>query len=92
MESGYNYHGSEKENNGGKENEINPDLRMPECRGIGVEELSMLQLQRCMTEGKFSSRELTDCYLRRIEGVNGVLKWVLHSRSVPFCGILIFGD
>ena len=76
MVSGDKRNENKKERNDSIENETSPDLRMPTCRGVDIEELSIPQLQRCLAERKFSSRELTACYLERIERVNGVLKCV----------------
>ncbi|WEW57143.1 amidase [Emydomyces testavorans] len=55
-----------------------PDLRMPTCRGIDMEEMSISQLQQCLTEGKFSARDLTATYLLRIERLNLVLKAIVE--------------
>lgn len=51
-------------------------LQMPTCHGIDIEDLSITQLQKCLTERKFSARDLVETYLERIEQLNGLLKWV----------------
>ncbi|KAK2749919.1 hypothetical protein FQN57_005336 [Myotisia sp. PD_48] len=56
-----------------------PDLQMPTCHGVDIEEFSIPQLQQCLTEGKFSGRELTACYLERIDRLNGALKAVIEN-------------
>lgn len=50
------------------------DWHMPKCRGIDIEEASITQLQQWLDRGAFSSRELTACYLARIEKVNRRLR------------------
>lgn len=52
-----------------------PQLEMPDCRGVDIEEISISRLQKCLTERKFSARDLTATYLQRIEGLNSVLKY-----------------
>jgi amidase len=56
-----------------------PSLQMPRCRGIDIEELSIAQLQDHMEEKSFTSRELTQCYLKRIEMVNPRIKAVIET-------------
>ncbi len=51
---------------------------MPRCRGIDVEELSIAQLQDHMEERSFTSRELAQCYLKRIEMINPRIKAVIE--------------
>ncbi|KEZ46303.1 hypothetical protein SAPIO_CDS0598 [Scedosporium apiospermum] len=54
------------------------DTSMRKCRGVGIEHLSIAQLQKHMTDGTFTSRDLTECYLERIRRVNPVLKAVIE--------------
>ncbi|KAI1979699.1 hypothetical protein LOZ53_000317 [Ophidiomyces ophidiicola] len=56
-----------------------PDLCMPTCRGVQIEELSIVELQQHLTEGTFSARELTASYLLRIERINSILKAVIET-------------
>ncbi|KAI1936815.1 hypothetical protein LOZ66_004321 [Ophidiomyces ophidiicola] len=56
-----------------------PDLCMPTCRGVQIEELSIVELQQHLTEGTFSAHELTASYLLRIERINSVLKAVIET-------------
>ncbi|KKZ66868.1 hypothetical protein EMCG_07474 [[Emmonsia] crescens] len=51
-------------------------LQMPACHGIDIEDLSITQLQKCLIERKFSTRDLVETYLKRIEQLNGLLKRV----------------
>jgi amidase len=57
----------------------NSCLRMPKCRGVDIEELSISQLQDCLSKAAFTSRELTQCYLKRIELLNPRLKAVIET-------------
>jgi amidase len=57
----------------------NSCLRMPKCRGIGIEELSISQLQEHLNKADFTSRELTECYLKRIELLNPRVKAVIET-------------
>ncbi|KAK2808642.1 hypothetical protein FQN50_004506 [Emmonsiellopsis sp. PD_5] len=54
------------------------DLSMPACRGVDIEHLSILQLQQYLSERTFSSRDLAECYLERIQRLNGLLKAVIQ--------------
>ncbi|KAI1313122.1 amidase signature domain-containing protein [Xylaria venustula] len=54
-------------------------LRMPRCRGVDIEELSISQLQDHMERKSFTSRELVQCYLKRIELVNPHVKAVIET-------------
>ena len=57
----------------------NSCLRMPKCRGVDIEELSITQLQDKLNVKSFTSRELTECYLKRIELVNPRVKAVIET-------------
>lgn len=52
---------------------------MPRCRGVVIEELSIKQLTDHLNKGTFTSRELTQCYLKRIEMVNPRIKAVIQT-------------
>ncbi|KAI9693812.1 MAG: hypothetical protein M1822_003083 [Bathelium mastoideum] len=52
---------------------------MPKCRGVDIEELSITQLQEYLTATSFTSRELTLCYLKRIELLNPRIKAVIET-------------
>ncbi|KAI0969894.1 amidase signature domain-containing protein [Xylaria arbuscula] len=53
-------------------------LQMPRCRGVDIEELSISQLQNHMERKSFTSKELVQCYLKRIELVNPHVKAVIE--------------
>ncbi|KAI0012980.1 amidase [Xylariaceae sp. FL0662B] len=55
-----------------------PDVSMPKCRGVDIEEATIDQLQRWLEEGRFTARDLTECYLERIEKLNGYLRAVIE--------------
>jgi amidase len=57
----------------------NSCLQMPKCRGIDIEELSISQLQEHLSKAAFTSRELTECYLKRIELLNPRVKAVIET-------------
>ncbi len=57
----------------------NSCLLMPKCNGIDIEECSISQLQNYLTEGVFTSGELTGCYLKRIELINPYVKAVIET-------------
>lgn len=57
----------------------NTCLRMPQCRGVDIEECSISQLQDYLSKSAFTSRDLTGCYLRRIELVNPRVKAVIET-------------
>jgi amidase len=57
-----------------KEQRPDLDLRMPVCNGVDIEKLSIEELQRCLKDGKFSARELSECFLERVNRINGLLK------------------
>ncbi len=52
---------------------------MPQCRGIDIEELSIKQLRDHLNNASFTSKELTHCYLKRIEMVNPLIKAVIET-------------
>lgn len=52
---------------------------MPLCRGIDIEECSIPQLQDYLSNSSFTSRELAQCYLRRVELVNPRLRAVIET-------------
>ncbi|KAI1148039.1 amidase signature domain-containing protein [Nemania diffusa] len=56
-----------------------PCLRMPRCRGVDIEELSITQLQNHLERRSFTSKELVQCYLKRIELVNPHVKAVIET-------------
>ena len=51
---------------------------MPKCFGLDLEEATIDQMQEWMHKGKLTSRQLTSCYLNRIdqlqEYVNAVME------------------
>ncbi|KAI1073462.1 amidase [Whalleya microplaca] len=57
--------------------DLMPDLSMPRCRGVDIEEATISQLQRWLEEGRFTSRDLTECYFERINQLNGYLRAVI---------------
>ncbi|KAF2667365.1 amidase signature enzyme [Microthyrium microscopicum] len=56
-----------------------PCLQMPLCRGVEIEELSITQLQNHLEKARFLSRDLTECYLKRIELINPRIKAVIEA-------------
>jgi len=52
---------------------------MPRCRGIEIEECSISQLQDYLSKAAFTSKELVQCYLHRIELVNPYVKAVIET-------------
>ncbi|PGH18395.1 hypothetical protein AJ79_00463 [Helicocarpus griseus UAMH5409] len=54
------------------------ELQMPTCRGIDIKKLSIPQLQQYLIDRKFSSRDLVETYLERIQGLNRHLKAVIE--------------
>ena len=54
-------------------------LRMPKCRGVDIEELSITQLQDHLRTKSFTCKDLTLCYLKRIELVNPRIKAVIEA-------------
>ena len=52
---------------------------MPRCRGIDIEELSISQIQDYLSKATFTSKDLTQCYLKRIELLNPRLKAVIET-------------
>lgn len=52
---------------------------MPLCRGIDIEECSIPQLQQYLSSSAFTSKELAQCYLQRIELINPRLKAVIET-------------
>lgn len=54
-------------------------LQMPRCRGVDIEELSITQLQDNLDEKLFTSKDLTLCYLKRIEMINPRIKAVIET-------------
>lgn len=57
----------------------NFSLEMPRCRNIDIEELSIKQLRDHLSKESFTSKELTECYLERIERVNSRIKAVIET-------------
>ncbi|KAN0090491.1 amidase family protein [Hyaloscypha variabilis] len=51
---------------------------MPKCHGIDIEECSISELQDYLRNAAFTTTELVQCYLRRIEMVNPRLKAVIE--------------
>ena len=49
---------------------------MPLCRGVNIEDASIAQLQRYLTDKTFSARELAACCLERVEQLNSILRLV----------------
>ncbi|KAI1175938.1 amidase signature domain-containing protein [Nemania sp. FL0916] len=56
-----------------------PCLRMLQCHGVEVEELSINQLQEHLEGRSFTAKELTECYLKRIELLNPRIKAVIET-------------
>jgi amidase len=54
-------------------------LQMPKCGGLDIEELSIKQLRGHLSKESFTCKELTQCYLKRIELVNPRVKAVIET-------------
>ncbi|KAK0386106.1 hypothetical protein NLU13_5943 [Sarocladium strictum] len=54
-------------------------MKMPLCRGVDIEELSIQQLQDHLAKDSFTSNDLVKCYLRRIELLNPRVKAVIET-------------
>jgi amidase len=54
-------------------------LQMPRCRGVDIEELSIKQIGEHLSKETFTSKEVTQCYLTRIELINPRLKAVIET-------------
>lgn len=54
-------------------------LLMPRCYGVDIEELSIIQIEDHLKRKSFTSRELTQCYLKRIGMVNPRVKAVIET-------------
>lgn len=54
-------------------------LLMPRCRRVDIEDLSITQLQNHLEGNSFTSKELTQCYLKRIEMINPRIKAVIET-------------
>ncbi|KAK5454295.1 hypothetical protein LTS15_006295 [Exophiala xenobiotica] len=52
---------------------------MPLCSGVDIEESTISQLQSHLEKASFTSRGLTECYLKRIELVNPRIKAVIET-------------
>lgn len=52
---------------------------MPRCHGVDIEELSIGQIQDHLERKSFTSKELTQCYLKRIDLVNPRIKAVIET-------------
>lgn len=59
----------------------NSCLQMPKCRGIDIEELSIKQLRDHLSTERFTSKDLTQCYLKRIEMINPRIKAVIETNQ-----------
>ncbi|KAI1279498.1 amidase signature domain-containing protein [Xylaria sp. FL0933] len=54
-------------------------FNMPLCCGVDIEELSITKLQNHLEQGSFKSRDLVECYLKRIELINSHIKAVIET-------------
>jgi amidase len=53
-------------------------LQMPQCGGVDIQDLSIKQLQEHLSTNSFTSKELTQCYLQRIQNLNPHIKAVIE--------------
>ena len=56
-----------------------PDLKMPLCQGIDIEDFTISQIQHHLAQGSFTSKDLTKCYLERIAILNPHIKAVIEN-------------
>ncbi|RMZ81636.1 hypothetical protein DV737_g2349, partial [Chaetothyriales sp. CBS 132003] len=54
-------------------------LKMPRCWGVDIEELTISQLQSHLESKAFTAKDLTECYLKRIELLNPHIKAVIET-------------
>jgi amidase len=54
-------------------------LRMPTCRGVEIEECSILQLQDYLSKSAFTTTELIQCYFQRIELLNPRVRALIET-------------
>src|SRR4051812_16932922 len=54
-------------------------LVMPPCCGVDIEDLSIQQLQDHLQGRSFTSKELVQCYMKRIELVNPYVRAVIET-------------
>ncbi|KAI9893924.1 MAG: hypothetical protein M1814_005477 [Vezdaea aestivalis] len=52
---------------------------MPQCREVDIENLSISQIQSHLQAQSFTCKELTECYLKRIELLNSRIKAVIET-------------
>jgi amidase len=57
----------------------NSTLKMPLCQGVNIEELSIAQLKTHLSKGSFTSTELAQCYLKRIQLLNPRVRAVIET-------------
>ncbi|KAI3317443.1 amidase [Xylariaceae sp. AK1471] len=57
---------------------LTPDTRMPLCKGLNIEDVSINQLQQWLQDDKFTATDLAECYLERTRKLNGVLRAVIE--------------
>lgn len=62
--------------------EQRPSLSMPKCRGLDIEELSIKELQHHLTSRTFTARDLTACYVERINLVNSYLRSAAYGAII----------
>ena len=55
---------------------------MPKCRSVDIEDKSITQLQNYLVDNVFTSKELIDCYLERIEQLNPYTRLALTLGGV----------
>jgi amidase len=59
-----------------------PDLfPMPSCHGVTIEEATIDALQDALGSGRLTCVQLAQCYLDRMEQVDGYIKYVLYLLS-----------
>ncbi|KAI0404579.1 amidase [Xylaria palmicola] len=55
-----------------------PNIRMPACKGLDIEDVSIGQLQQWLQGDRLTSTDLTECYLERTKRLNAILKAVIE--------------
>lgn len=67
-------------------------FRMPTCDGVDIEECSISQLQDYLSNSAFTTTELTQCYLQRIELLNPRVRAIIETNPDALAIAAKLGD